>query len=152
MFNSSLNIYFKPMVSPYLFQSEMSNVTPELHNVEKWRRANLVKDIATQLVEFKIKIGGRVHHGELNKRLDKMSDVAPKLNKMDKYIRANLVKDIAIQLVESKMKIEEDCIMVNLINTLMMQNEFFLPSLLIWWIELCSYIGLIYLMRMMNAA
>ena len=60
-----------------------------------------------------------------------MSDVAPKLNKMDKYIRTNLVKDIAIQLVESKMKIEEDCIMVNLINTLKMQNDFFLPSFLI---------------------
>ena len=42
------------MVSPYLFQSEMSNVTPELNNTDKHIRANLVQKIATQLIESKI--------------------------------------------------------------------------------------------------
>ena len=43
------------MVSPYLFQSEMSDVTPELNNIDKSIRANPVKSIATQLIECKTK-------------------------------------------------------------------------------------------------
>ena len=70
MLNSSQNICVKPMVSPYLFQSEMSDVTPDLNVVEKSICANLVKDIATQLIESKIKNDGRVPHGEVNQHLD----------------------------------------------------------------------------------
>ena len=80
--NSSLNIFVKPMVSPYPFQNEISNVTP-------------------------------------------------KLNKIDKSKCVNVIKDIAIQLVEFELKMEEEYIVVNLINTLIMQKMFDLPSLVI---------------------
>ena len=51
------------MFSPYIFQSEMSDITPELNNIDTSIRANLVKDITTQLVEFKIQNGIREPHG-----------------------------------------------------------------------------------------
>ena len=43
------------MVSTYLFQTEMSDVTPELNNIDKSIRANHVKGIATHLIECKTK-------------------------------------------------------------------------------------------------
>ena len=58
------------MVSPHLFQREMSYVTPGLNKIDKSIRVNSVKNIATQLVEFTIKNGGRVPHGEVNKHLN----------------------------------------------------------------------------------
>ena len=70
------------MVSPYLFQSEIYYVTPEFNNI-------------------------------------------------DKPIRANLLKDIATQLIKSKIKMREECLMVKLINTLMMQNVFIISSIVI---------------------
>ena len=48
----------------------MSDVTPELNNTEKYIRANLVKKIVTQLIEWEIKHKGRVPCGEGNKHLD----------------------------------------------------------------------------------
>ena len=58
------------MVSPYLFQSEMSDVTPKLNNLDKYVRAILVKDIATQLIESKIENDGRAPHGEVDEHPD----------------------------------------------------------------------------------
>ena len=58
------------MVSPYLFQSEMSDVTPKLNNIDKYVRAILVKDIATQLIESKIENDGRAPHGEVDEHPD----------------------------------------------------------------------------------
>ena len=65
------------MVSSYLFQSEMSDVTSELKNVDKCIRANLVNDTVIELVEYKIKNGGRVPRGEVNKHLDDVKRVCP---------------------------------------------------------------------------
>ena len=62
---------------------------------------------------------------------NEMSNVTPNLNKIDKSKCVNIIKDIAIQLVEFELKMEEECIVVNLTNTLIMQNMFDLPSLVI---------------------
>ena len=70
MINCLPNIFVKSMVSLYLFQSEIYNVTPERNNINKSIRVNLVKDIVTQLIESKIKNDGRVSHGEVHKHLD----------------------------------------------------------------------------------
>ena len=48
----------------------MSHFTPKLKKIEKYISVNLVKDTVTQLVEFKIKNGGRVPHYEVNKYFD----------------------------------------------------------------------------------
>lgn len=48
----------------------MFDITPELNNIDKSVSANLVKDITTQLIKSKLKNGGRVPHGEVNKHLD----------------------------------------------------------------------------------
>ena len=61
-------MFVKPMVSPYLFQNEMSNVTPELNNTDKSIRANIVKNIAIQLIESKIKNKGIMPHGVVKKQ------------------------------------------------------------------------------------
>ena len=64
-----------PMDNTSQVQSDMSNLSPKHDNVYKIIRKNLVKDIAIDLVNPKIKNGGRVPHGEFKKHLDRVKDV-----------------------------------------------------------------------------
>ena len=59
------------------FQSEMSDLSPEYDDSDKSIRKNLVKDIAKDLVNSKMSNGGRVHHGEFNKQLERVKDICP---------------------------------------------------------------------------
>ena len=59
------------------FQNEMSNLSPEYDYSDKSIRKNLVKDIAIDIGNSKMKNGGRVPHGEFNKHLDRVNDICP---------------------------------------------------------------------------
>ena len=63
------------------FQSEMSIFSPEDDDSDKIIRKNLVKDIATDLVNSKMKNGGRVPHGELNKQLERVKVLYPSITR-----------------------------------------------------------------------
>ena len=63
------------------FQSEMSNLSPEHDHSDKSIRKNLVKDIAKDLVNSKMKNGGRVPHGEFNKQLEILKGVCPSITR-----------------------------------------------------------------------
>ena len=60
-----------------IFQSEISDLSPEHDNSDKLISKNLVKDIAIDIGNSKMKNGGRVPHGEFNKHLDRVNDICP---------------------------------------------------------------------------
>ena len=62
-------------------QSEMFDLSPEHDNSDKIIRKNLVKNIATNLVNSKMKNGGRVPHGEFNKHLGRVKDICPNITR-----------------------------------------------------------------------
>ena len=55
----------------------MSIFSPEDDDSDKSIRKNLVKDIAKYLVNSKMSNGGRVPHGEFNKKLEHVKDKCP---------------------------------------------------------------------------
>ena len=59
----------------------MSNLSLEDDNSEKFFRKNLVKDIAKNLVNSKMKNGGRVPHGEVNIHLYRVKDICPTITR-----------------------------------------------------------------------
>ena len=61
------------------FQSEMSNLSPEHDDSDKSIRKNLVQDVARLFVNSKMINGGRVHHGEFNKYLERVNDICPNI-------------------------------------------------------------------------
>ena len=50
--------------------------SPKHDSLDKIIRKNLVKDIAIDLVNSKIRNGGRVPHGKFNKHLDCVKDMS----------------------------------------------------------------------------
>ena len=86
-------------------QSNMSSLSLEDDNSEKFFRKNLVKDIAKDLVNSKMKNGGRVPHGEFNKHLDRVKDICPTINR--KMINR------AMQLHFSSLMYKDECVLVS---------------------------------------
>ena len=63
MVSSTVNIFVKPMVNPSLFSSEI-NIVPKLNKIDKSIHAYLVKDIATDSIDFKMYAGTLVYFNE----------------------------------------------------------------------------------------
>ena len=59
----------------------MSSLSLEDDNSEKFFRKNLVKDIAKDLVNSKMKNGGRVPHGEVNIHIYRAKDICPTITR-----------------------------------------------------------------------
>ena len=57
----------------------MSDHSHECDNLDKLIRKNIVKDIAIDIVNSKMKNGGRVPHGEFNKYLERVNDICPNI-------------------------------------------------------------------------
>ena len=90
----------------------MSDITPELNNIDRSIRTDLVKNITTQLIECKMKNIGRLLHGEVNKHLDDTQLVCPAISR--------IVINRAMQLHWSSLYSEDDeCNLVSNEN----QNE-----------------------------
>ena len=86
------------------FQSEISNHSPECDNLDKLIRKNLVKDIAINIVNSKMKNGRRVPHGEFNMYLDRVKDICPTITRsmINRAIRSHW----------TSLMYEDDCVVV----------------------------------------
>ena len=87
------------------FQSEMSNLSPEHYDSDKSIRKNLVKAVATDFVNSKMKDGGRVPHGEFNKQLENIKVVCPSITR-------NMINR-AMQLHCTSLMDEDECAVVS---------------------------------------
>ena len=63
------------------FQREISDLSPKHNSPGKIIRKNLVNDIVTDLVNSKMKNGGRVPHIEFNKHFDRVKDVCSSITR-----------------------------------------------------------------------
>ena len=86
-------------------QSEVSNLSPDYDNSERLIRKNLIKDIATDLVNYKMKNGGRVPHGEFNKQLERVKDIYPTITRS--------MINMAMRLHWTSLMYEDECVVVS---------------------------------------
>ena len=86
------------------FQCEMSDLFPEHDNSDKLIRRKLVKDIAIDIVNSKMKNGRRVPHGEFNMYLDRVKDICPTTTRsmINRAIRSHW----------TSLMYEDDCVVV----------------------------------------
>ena len=82
----------------------MSDLFPEHDNSDKLIRRKLVKDIAIDIVNSKMKNGRRVPHGEFNMYLDRVKDICPTITRsmINRAIRSHW----------TSLMYEDDCVVV----------------------------------------
>ena len=83
----------------------MSDLSPEYNNSDRRIRKNLVNNIAIDIVNSKIKNGGRVPHGEFNKYLDRVNDICPTITR-------SMINRV-LQLHWTSLMHEDECIVVS---------------------------------------
>ena len=83
----------------------MSIFSPEDDDSDKSIRKNLVKAIATDLVNSIMKNGGRVPHGEFNKQHESVKNVCPSITR-------NMINR-AMQLHWTSLMDEDECAVVS---------------------------------------
>ena len=83
----------------------MSDHSHECDNLDKLIRKNIVKDIAIDIVNSKMKNGGRVPHGEFNKQHESVKNVCPSITR-------NMINR-AMQLHWTSLMDEDECAVVS---------------------------------------